>query len=144
MSTQNFIIISVENFTVENMNPLYSFLQTLFRENDVLVPQSYLALSNLMDCSLPGSSVHGILQVGIPKWLAISFSRGLFWLKNGTCVSCTAGRPFTIWAIREALGKGDSIMQKWMKYSHDEAETLRIAKLYNNHTFDKFYVLQIA
>ena len=29
-----------------------------------------------MDCSLPGSSVHGILQVRILEWVAISFSRG--------------------------------------------------------------------
>ena len=30
-----------------------------------------------MDCSLPGSSVHGILQVGILEWVAIFFSRDL-------------------------------------------------------------------
>ena len=29
-----------------------------------------------MDCSLPGSSVHGIFQVRILEWVAISFSRG--------------------------------------------------------------------
>ena len=29
-----------------------------------------------MDCSLPGFSVHGILQVRIVEWIAISFSRG--------------------------------------------------------------------
>ena len=28
------------------------------------------------DCSLPGSSVHGILQARVPEWLAIPFSRG--------------------------------------------------------------------
>ena len=33
-------------------------------------------LCNLMDCSLPGSSVHGILQARILEWVAISFSRG--------------------------------------------------------------------
>ena len=31
---------------------------------------------NSMDCSLPGSSVHGILQARILEWVAISFSRG--------------------------------------------------------------------
>ena len=31
-----------------------------------------------MDCSLPGSSVHGILQARILKWVAISFSRAIF------------------------------------------------------------------
>jgi len=29
-----------------------------------------------MDCSLPGSSVYGILQARILEWIAISFSRG--------------------------------------------------------------------
>ena len=38
------------------------------------VAQSYLTLSYPMDCSLPGSSVHGILQAGILEWDAIAFS----------------------------------------------------------------------
>ena len=38
--------------------------------------QSYLTLCDPMDCSLPGSSVHGIIQARILKWVAISFSRG--------------------------------------------------------------------
>ena len=43
----------------------------------VLVTQSCLTLCDLMDCSPPGSSVHGILQARILEWVAISFSRGL-------------------------------------------------------------------
>ena len=31
-----------------------------------------------MDCSLPGTSVHGILQARLLEWVAISFSRGIF------------------------------------------------------------------
>ena len=31
-----------------------------------------------MDCSPPGSSVHGVLQVRILEWIAIPFSRGIF------------------------------------------------------------------
>ena len=42
----------------------------------VLVSQSYPILCDLMDCSPLGSSVHGILQVGILEWGAVSFSRG--------------------------------------------------------------------
>ena len=38
--------------------------------------QSCLTLRDPMDCSLPGSSVHGIFQVRILQWVAISFSRG--------------------------------------------------------------------
>ena len=55
-----------------------------------------------MDCSLPGSSVHGILQAGIPEWIAISFSRGSSWPRDQTQVSCIVGRFFTNWATREA------------------------------------------
>ena len=39
-----------------------------------LVAQSCLTLSDPMDCSLPGSFVHGILQARILEWVAISFS----------------------------------------------------------------------
>jgi len=35
-----------------------------------------LFIKNLMDCSLPGSSVHGILQASIQEWVVIPFSRG--------------------------------------------------------------------
>ena len=38
------------------------------------VAQSYLTLSNPMDCSLPGSSVHGIFQARVLEWGAIAFS----------------------------------------------------------------------
>ena len=51
-----------------------------------------------MDCSPPGSSVHGILQARILKWVAISFSRGSSWPGDRTQVSCTTGRFFTNWA----------------------------------------------
>ena len=37
--------------------------------------QVYLTLSDPMDCSLPGSSVYGILQARILDWVAISLSR---------------------------------------------------------------------
>ena len=39
--------------------------------------QSCLTLRNPMDCSLPGSSVHGIFQARILEWVAIPFSRDL-------------------------------------------------------------------
>ena len=42
----------------------------------VCVAQSYLALCDPMDCSPPGSFVHGILQARIQEWVAIPFSRG--------------------------------------------------------------------
>ena len=56
-----------------------------------------------MNCSLPGSSVHRISQAKLLEWVAISFSRGSYWPRDRTWVSCIAGRRFTIWATREAL-----------------------------------------
>ena len=41
------------------------------------VAQSYLTLSNPMDCSPPGSSIHGIFQAGVLEWGAIAFSKVL-------------------------------------------------------------------
>ena len=40
-----------------------------------LVAQSYLTLCDPVDCSLPGSSVHGILQARVLEWVAMPFSR---------------------------------------------------------------------
>ena len=60
---------------------------------------SYSVVSNflqLMDCSLPGSSVHGIPQARILEWVAIPFSRESSWLRHQTWVSCIAGGLFTI------------------------------------------------
>ena len=55
-----------------------------------------------VDCSPPGSSVHGILQARILEWVVISFSRGSSQPRDWTQVSCLAGRFFTNWAMREA------------------------------------------
>ena len=51
-----------------------------------------------MDCSSPGSSVHGIFQAKILEWVAISPSRGSSWPRGGahiSCNSCTADGFFT-------------------------------------------------
>ena len=67
-----------------------------------LVAKSCLTLGDPMDCSPPGSSVHGILQARLLEWVATSFSRGSFQPRNQTQVSCIAGRFFTDWVMREA------------------------------------------
>ena len=64
---------------------------------EVLVAQSCLTFCNPMDCSLPDSSVHGILQARILNWVTIPFSRGSSRPRDQTQVSCVAGRFFTIW-----------------------------------------------
>ena len=48
------------------------------------VAQSYPTLFDPVDCSLPGSSIHGILQARILEWVAISFSRGSPGIKPGS------------------------------------------------------------
>ena len=55
-----------------------------------------------VDCSLSGSSVHGIFQARVLEWIAISFSRGSSGPRNQTRVSRISGRRFTVWATREA------------------------------------------
>ena len=67
-----------------------------------LVIQSCPTLCDPMDCSPPGSSVHGVLQARILKWVAIPSSRGSSQPKDWTQVSCIKGRFFTIWATRES------------------------------------------
>ena len=64
---------------------------------------SHVQLCNPMDCSLSGSSVHGIFQARILEWIAISFTRGSSWPRNRTQVSSIVGRCFTVWDTSEAL-----------------------------------------
>jgi len=66
----------------------------------VLVAQSYLTLCDPMSLILwSDSSVHGILQVRILDRVAISFSRGSSWPRDGTWVSRIADRHFTICSL---------------------------------------------
>ena len=65
--------------------------------------QSCPTLCDPMDCSPPGSSVHGMLLARILEWVAIPFSRGSFRPRNQTQISYTAGILFTIWVTRKVL-----------------------------------------
>ena len=69
--------------------------------------------NSLWPHSLPGSSVHGILQARILEWVAIPFSRGSSWTRDQTQISPITGKVFTIWATRE----GDSASYSWQKSS---------------------------
>ena len=62
----------------------------------VLGTWSYLTLCNPMNCSLPGSSVHGILQTRIFEWTAFPFPEDFPDLGIKPWVSCTAGRFLTV------------------------------------------------
>ena len=72
-------------------------------ESESEVAQSCLTLCDPVDCSLPGSSIDGILQARILEWVAISFSRGSSRPRDRTQVSYIAGRRFNLWATREEV-----------------------------------------
>ena len=69
----------------------------------VLATQLCPTLCDPMDCSPPGSSVHGILQVRILELVFIPCSRGSSQPRNQTQLSCIAGRFSTVSATAEAL-----------------------------------------
>ena len=66
---------------------------------------------NLMDCSLPGFSVHGILQARILEWVAISFSRGASQCRDWTQASHIVGRCFPTELCRKLL---------WSPYKNED------------------------
>ena len=88
-----------------------------------LVAQSCPALCNPMDCSLPGSSAHGIFQARILEWAAISSSRGWIfptqWLKP--CIlhwqaeslpMSPQGSPLALWKLTNGIKKGRKMIVK--------------------------------
>ena len=87
-------------YTITQINLRYILLSE--RKVKVLDTKLDRSLCNPMDCSPPGSSVHGILQVRILEWLAILFSRGSSWPRDQTQVSRIVGRRFTFWTAGEA------------------------------------------
>ena len=73
---------------------IFRFLTTIsFYESEVA--QSCPIVCVPMDCSPPGCSIHGIFQMRVLEWTAISFSRGSSWPRDQTQTSCIAGRCFT-------------------------------------------------
>ena len=90
-------IYSKNKYSLKNIYALCVHAKTL---------QLCPALCDPMDCSLPNSSVRGILQARILEQVAIPFSRGSSRPRNQTQVSCTAGQFSTVWATREATNFG--------------------------------------
>ena len=69
-----------------------TILQTDSQQSENEIAQSCPTLCDPIDCRLPGSSVHGIFQARILKWVAISFSSRSSWPRDWTWVSCIVGR----------------------------------------------------
>ena len=63
---------------------------------------SHVWLCVLIDCSPPGSSVHGILQARILEWVAFTFSRGSSWPRDQTYVCCIERWVLYHWATSKA------------------------------------------
>ena len=66
-------------------------------ESESEVAQSCPTLCDPMDCSPPGSSVHGILQARILEWVARPFARGSFWPRGSihvSYISCIGKRVY--------------------------------------------------
>ena len=85
--------------------PSVSILETLKWKGKVA--QSCLTLCDPMDCSPPGSSVHGIFQARIPEQVAVPFFRGSSQSRDWTHVTHIVGRFLTIWAT-----KGDAMWDR--------------------------------
>ena len=74
----------------------HSSLRSRESESGSEVVQSCLTLCDPIDCSVPGSSVHGIFQAIVLEWIAISFSRGSSHPRARNWVSRIVDRRFTI------------------------------------------------
>ena len=100
----NFLLPSVLHMPGTSLNCYHVFHTSLLWTACLvmLVSQSCLTLCDPMDCSPPGSSVHGIIQARILQWVAMPFSRRSSEPRDWTPVSSIAGRFFTVLATREA------------------------------------------
>ena len=94
-------------------------------ESQSEVTQSCLTLCDPMDCSLPGSSVHGIFQAIVLEWIVISFSRGSSRPRDQTWVSRILDRCFTVWATREVQQGSHSNMK-------EKSKALQTSKTWEN------------
>jgi len=108
---------SVSLYTYDAENQLGLQKPKLFYSIHTEVAHSCLTLCNPMDCSPPGSLVHGIFQAWILEWVAFSFSRGSSWPRDRTRVSRIVGRCFTIWATREAHQKHRRVVVSFRRMS---------------------------
>ena len=80
-----------------------------------------------MDCSPPGSSVHGISQARVLEWVAISFSRGSSQPRDRTQVSRILGRWFTVWASRKGM------LYVYYKVNKDQTNLMTSHNTNNTH-----------
>ena len=83
------------------------------------VTQSCPTLCDPLDCSLLGSSTHGIFLARVLEWVAISFCRRSSQPRDWTRVSRIAGRRFTLWATGEAPVLARPYTNFYQTHSHN-------------------------
>ena len=81
---------------LSGLTSLVSFFSSVKWVVCCLVTKTCPTLCDSVDYSPSGSSVHGIFQARIPKWVAFSFSRGSSQPRDQTHISCIADRFFTV------------------------------------------------
>ena len=81
-----------------------------------------------MDCSLPGSSVHGIFQTIVLEWVAISFSRGSSQPRARTQVSRIVDRHSTVWATREVRMKPEFLSLPTLQDSETSHTNIKVSR----------------
>ena len=94
--------------------------------------KSCLTLCNPVDCSPPGSSIHGIFQARVLEWVAIAFSRGSSWLRDWTLSDWTELNWWVWnndlkWLLKKILSKTTTLKQRsegLLLFSHSVTLTL--------------------
>ena len=79
--------------------------------------QSCPTLCEPIDCSLPGSSVHEILQARILGWVAMPFSRGSSWLRDQTHVACICRWVLYHWTslVAQTVKRLSTMQETWVR-----------------------------
>ena len=94
-------------------------LQCMKVKSESEVTQSCPTLSDPIDCSLPGSSIHGIFQAGVLEWGAIAFSEGFTrtyrkWNSSNILLSC----PFNLGHQDQSVSAPNSCISKFIPAAH--------------------------
>ena len=98
--------------------------------------QSCLTLCDPVECSLPGSSVHGILQARVLEWVAMSSARGSSWPRDRTCMSFVSCIGRRVLYHSRRLGSPQTASTAWSSLSMLSSGSMEKGKdrVYHHHT----------
>ena len=94
----------------------------LYRCHCCLVAKSCLTLCDPMDCSPPGSSVHGILQARVREWGAMPSSRGPSPPRDWTHGPCIGEQVLHHWATRKRHHTGGTVVKNLLVDARDAGD----------------------